>query len=223
MRDDAPEMSILHKGMGIRILTDPYRRKRPGAVLPLLREPLYFIDHMKVPKGGLVLDLCTGSGIIAICAARKGGKVIATDINPRALAMARFNAAINGVRDKIEFRQGDMFKPVEGMLFDLILVNPPFQTKKEKWASGKTLTQYILGNADNYLSPKGSLQIICYIPDDALHLLDFLKERFRRVKVTMLAKKSKVKEPPDKGRPSGKRYKYMNYLFIKASTRKDNY
>ncbi|MCP4366423.1 MAG: methyltransferase [Planctomycetes bacterium] len=57
---------------------------------------------MKVPKGGLVLDLCTGSGVIAIFAAKKAGRVIATDTNPRTLSMARFNAAVNGVDNKIE-------------------------------------------------------------------------------------------------------------------------
>lgn len=198
------------------ILTDPYNSKRSNAVFPLYREAFYLADHLKVPKGSLVLDLCTGSGIVALFAARKARKIISTDISPRALSMAHFNAAVNGVDKKIEFRQGDLFNPVEGILFDLIAVNPPLQTSKEKWASGKTLTQYIIKNVDKYLCPKGSLQMISYIPDEALHLLDFLKERFRKVKVKWLDKKYKVE------RPSNEDYEHMNYLFIYASIKKVN-
>ncbi len=58
---------------------------------------------------------------------KRARKVIATDINPRALAMAHFNAAVNNMDKKIEFRQGDLFQPVEGLLFDLITAHPRFE------------------------------------------------------------------------------------------------
>ncbi|MEE9591351.1 MAG: methyltransferase, partial [Thermodesulfobacteriota bacterium] len=135
-----------------------------------------------------------------------------------------FNASINNMDKKIEFRQGDMFQPIEGMLFDLIAVNPPLQTSKKTWASGKTLTEYILKNADKHLSLHGSLQIICYMPDEARYLLDSLKERFRKVKVVRPRNKPKNKlgVRSDKGRSSKDKYEYMNYLFIHASGKKPN-
>ena len=71
------------------------------------------------------LDLGTGCGIQAVLAAKHSELVIATDVNARALAFARFNAALNGI-DRIEFRRGDLFEPVEGERFGLVLANPPY-------------------------------------------------------------------------------------------------
>ncbi len=72
-----------------------------------------------------VLDLGTGCGFQALLAARHSARVTATDANPRALAFARFNAALNGLTN-IEFLEGDLFEPVASDRFDLIVANPPF-------------------------------------------------------------------------------------------------
>ena len=71
------------------------------------------------------LDVGTGSGIQAIWAARHCERVVAVDINPRALNLAAFNAHLNGV-DNVEFRQGNLFEPVAGERFDLIVSNAPY-------------------------------------------------------------------------------------------------
>ena len=71
------------------------------------------------------LDLGTGCGIQALLAAKHAEHVVATDVNPRALAFARFNARLNGI-DNIEFRLGDLFEPVEGERFGLLVANPPY-------------------------------------------------------------------------------------------------
>lgn len=71
------------------------------------------------------LDVGCGCGIEAILAARHAERVIATDINPRALTFTAFNAALNGV-DNVECRAGSFFEPVAGETFDLIVCNPPF-------------------------------------------------------------------------------------------------
>jgi SAM-dependent methyltransferase len=71
------------------------------------------------------LDLGCGSGTVALLLARSASAVVGTDINPRAVAMARINAAMNGARG-VEFREGDRFAPVEGETFDLIASQPPF-------------------------------------------------------------------------------------------------
>ena len=71
------------------------------------------------------LDLGTGCGIQALLAAKHSARVVATDVNERALAFARFNAALNGV-DVIEFRHGNLFEPVEGERFGLVVANPPY-------------------------------------------------------------------------------------------------
>lgn len=77
------------------------------------------------------LDLGTGCGIVALYLARellreRGSSIVATDISERALMLARANARLNGVQDRVEFRLGSLFEPVESEHFDLILSNPPF-------------------------------------------------------------------------------------------------
>jgi SAM-dependent methyltransferase len=71
------------------------------------------------------LDVGCGAGTGALSLAAKVDRVIGTDINPRAVALSRINAALNGLGN-VEFREGDMFAPVAGETFDLIISQPPF-------------------------------------------------------------------------------------------------
>jgi protein-L-isoaspartate O-methyltransferase len=71
------------------------------------------------------LDIGTGNGIQALLAAKHSRRVFATDVNPRALAFASFNAALNGIHN-IEFAEGSLFGPVGDERFDLIVCNPPY-------------------------------------------------------------------------------------------------
>ncbi|MFT4262818.1 MAG: class I SAM-dependent methyltransferase [Nocardioides sp.] len=75
---------------------------------------------------GTSLDLGTGCGVQALHLAQHSGRVVATDVNPRALWMTGFNAALNGVADRIDVRSGSFFEPVATETFDLIATNPPF-------------------------------------------------------------------------------------------------
>jgi SAM-dependent methyltransferase len=71
------------------------------------------------------LDMGTGSGVQALLLSRHADEVMATDLNPRALAFAAFNAALNGVTT-IDLRAGSLFEPVAGEQFDLVVSNPPY-------------------------------------------------------------------------------------------------
>jgi release factor glutamine methyltransferase len=75
-----------------------------------------------------ILDLCTGSGVIAVALAKElpGASVVATELSPEAAAIARRNAERNGVAERVEIREGDLFAPVAGERFDLITANPPY-------------------------------------------------------------------------------------------------
>jgi release factor glutamine methyltransferase len=75
-----------------------------------------------------ILDLCTGSGAIAVSLAKEyaAAEVVATEISPPAAAVARKNAARNGVSARVDVREGDLFAPVTGERFDLITANPPY-------------------------------------------------------------------------------------------------
>jgi len=75
-----------------------------------------------------VLDLCTGSGCLAVVAAQvyPQARIDACDISPDALAVAALNVADYGLEPCIELLQGDLFAPLAGRRYDLILCNPPY-------------------------------------------------------------------------------------------------
>ncbi len=85
-----------------------------------------------LPEGGRALDLCTGSGCVAIslALARKGARILATDASEDALALARENAAALGA--VVEFATGDLWSAVRaGGRFDVVAANPPYIPTKE--------------------------------------------------------------------------------------------
>ena len=99
--------------------------------VPGVHRPSVALAHLTVRgKREQALDLCTGNGIQAILLAAHAERVVATDVNARALEYARFNAAVNGVHN-IETRQGSFFEPVAGEQFDLVVVNPPYVISPE--------------------------------------------------------------------------------------------
>ena len=85
------------------------------------------MDH-----GLKILDLCTGSGCIAISLTKNltDCKIVASDISDRALKMARRNAYLNGVYDRIKFIKSDLFDNITGK-HDIILSNPPYVARRE--------------------------------------------------------------------------------------------
>lgn len=98
---------------------------RPDVYEPA-EDTFLLADDLDVHRGERVLELGTGCGLLAILAAKAGAKAVATDINPSALECANKNAVAHGVGDKIDFRLGDLFVPVSGESFDLIIFNPPY-------------------------------------------------------------------------------------------------
>ncbi|CAL9627930.1 HemK2/MTQ2 family protein methyltransferase [Streptomyces sp. enrichment culture] len=77
-----------------------------------------------LPPGARVLDVGTGSGALALDAARLGSRVTAVDVSWRATLAARVNALLAG--QPVRVRRGNLFDPVRGQSFDLILANPPY-------------------------------------------------------------------------------------------------
>lgn len=102
-------------------------------VVPPQVMPITPVSHLlgeavlaEVQDGDRVLDMGTGSGVNAVLAAAGAREVVAVDINPHALNVARDNAARNGVADKVAVRHSDIFSNVEGV-FNLIVFDPPFR------------------------------------------------------------------------------------------------
>lgn len=117
-----------------------------------------------------VLDLGTGCGIQAMHARRFAAQVVATDISRRALDIARFNAALNGI-DGIEFRLGSLYEPVAGERFDRIVSNPPFVITprrddvpsyeyRDGGMVGDALVETVLRGLADHLEPGGTAQLL---------------------------------------------------------------
>jgi release factor glutamine methyltransferase len=109
----------------------------PAVLIPrpetetLVAEAVSLLKKMTTPAA---LDLCTGSGCIAVSLAHgaKTARVTATDVSPDALDVARRNAERNKVADRIDFRAGDLFAALPpGTPFDLVATNPPYVTQTE--------------------------------------------------------------------------------------------
>ncbi|WP_020694026.1 50S ribosomal protein L3 N(5)-glutamine methyltransferase [Reyranella massiliensis] len=83
---------------------------------------------LPVAKPRRILDLCTGSGCLAILAALAFPRatIDAVDLSPGALALARRNVAAHRLGDRISVHRGDLFKPLVGRRYDLIISNPPY-------------------------------------------------------------------------------------------------
>nr|WP_207949967.1 class I SAM-dependent methyltransferase [Nocardioides ochotonae] len=118
---------------------------------------------------GRSLDLGTGCGVQALHLARHSDAVVATDVNQRALRITRFNAALNGVADVVEVRDGSFFEPVREERFDLIATNPPFVISpatgerlvyRDSGLPGDRVVEDIVRAAPAHLNPGGWCQVL---------------------------------------------------------------
>ncbi len=123
-----------------------------------------------------VLDLGTGSGVGALFAARRGFRVVAVDVNPEAVRCARVNALLHHLEDRIEARQGDLFAPVAGERFDLVLFNPPFfrgepaDDLDRAWRGTDVLERFAAG-LEAALKPAGQALLVLSTDGDGAALL----------------------------------------------------
>jgi methylase of polypeptide subunit release factors len=119
------------------------------------------------------LDVGTGSGVQALFAARHARRVVATDVNPRALAYTELNAALNGF-ENVECRRGSFFEPVEGESFDLITCNAPYVVSPEKRLTYRDagfeadqLSEQLVEQASTHLAEGGfATMILSWVADD---------------------------------------------------------
>ncbi|MBR3628435.1 MAG: peptide chain release factor N(5)-glutamine methyltransferase [Elusimicrobia bacterium] len=151
----------------------------PNVLIPR-QETELIVEHtnklIKENNSKTVLDLCTGSGAIAISLAHYNTNIsiAASDISKEALQIAEDNATINNVSNKIEFIESNMFDNIIDKKFDIIISNPPYVTEKEYEGLEKELffepkTAFVAGKdglyfykiiankVSQYLNPKGIL------------------------------------------------------------------
>ena len=128
-----------------------------------------------LPEGGSALDLCAGSGAVGVTLAleRPGARVVATELSPAALAVARRNAEALGAT--LELLEGDLYAPAPaGARFDVVVSNPPYvpsgelpglsrEVRREPAMAldggpdGLALLRRIVTEAPRWLAPGGAL------------------------------------------------------------------
>jgi hypothetical protein len=113
------------------------------------------------------LDLCTGGGIHALLATAHSDQVVGVDVNPRAVNFATFNARLNGMAN-VCFLEGDLFEPVRGQPFDLVVANPPYVISPEarylfrdSGLPGDQLCRDIVRAVPGFLQEGGYAQVLC--------------------------------------------------------------
>ena len=144
----------------------------PGVFRPISDTWLLARYARRLAPGARVLDLCTGSGAVAIDLARSGAaEVVAVDVSRRAVLTASLNARLNRV--SVDVRRGDLLGAVPGERFDVIVSNPPYVPARDggipehglarAWdagADGRALLDRVLAQAPAALSPGGSLLVV---------------------------------------------------------------
>jgi release factor glutamine methyltransferase len=150
----------------VRLVTPP-GVFRPISDTWLLADTL---DGEPLLPGARVLDLCSGSGALAIRAARRADAT-AVDVSRRAVATIRLNAALNGV--KVRALRGDLFGAVPGERFNAIVSNPPYvpapsdelpsRGRARAWDAGRdgrAVLDRICEQAPDHLRPGGVLLVV---------------------------------------------------------------
>ncbi|GJI96860.1 release factor glutamine methyltransferase [Duganella caerulea] len=123
------------------------------------------VRALRVKAGDSVLDVGTGSGVIAIFACYGGAsRVLAVDINPAALKSARHNAEAHGFGDIMEVRSSSLFDNVGDEQFDVITANLPFRNKeahdvvaRSQWDTDFHTNTRFFEQVGKYLKPDGRI------------------------------------------------------------------
>ncbi|MHC1636830.1 MAG: HemK2/MTQ2 family protein methyltransferase [Candidatus Nezhaarchaeales archaeon] len=142
-----------------------------NGVYPPSDDTFLILDNVKLNGKELVLDVGTGTGILAIKYALEGCHVIGLDINKKAIYNALFNAKINNVLDRVELICSDAASSLRSYCdFDVILMNPPYlpstghpDIDEPSWNGGPngiSLTLRIIRDIDRLLAKDGRLYFI---------------------------------------------------------------
>jgi release factor glutamine methyltransferase len=147
---------------------------RPPGVYPAQGDTFLLISRLRRERlgpGCRVLDVGTGSGAVAVAAARGGASVTAVDVSRRAVVTAWTNGVLH--RRRIAVRRGDLLGPVRGEQFDLVLSNPPYVPAARPFPplhgiarawdagpNGRVLLDRICGEAHGVLRPGGVLLLV---------------------------------------------------------------
>ena len=152
------------------------REYRATRVMFLGPDSYSLASSLPAQLGGATLDLCTGSGVIALLESSRGSDVLGVDLNPRATNFATFNSTLNGIAT-VNFVNGDLFEGVpRSRRYDFISANPPFVPTPEGESlmyrtggpDGEAILSRILKGCASHLVPEGGIcQIVTQLVETA--------------------------------------------------------
>jgi release factor glutamine methyltransferase len=149
----------------------------------------FFIKNLSVKVTDKVLDIGTGTGVLAIFAAEKARRVIAADINPFAVKCAKENVKLNKLGSKVKIIKSDLFSNVKGK-FDLILFNPPYLRGKPKrqieyaWYDPKNkVIKNFLEQAKKHLNKNGKIFLLYSTIADKKKLESLIRKKGYKFKI----------------------------------------
>jgi release factor glutamine methyltransferase len=164
----------------------------PGVFNPKLMRTGAFLaaqlDTRVLPQHGEVLDMGTGSGVCAVIASRLAQHVVAVDISLAAVRCAGINARLNQREHCIDVRHGDLFAPVAGERFDLILFNPPFvrgharDDRDGAWRSSDVAERFAAG-LSAHLKPGGCALVVLSSYGDGIMFLEQFRQHQLQVSI----------------------------------------
>ncbi len=184
--------------------TTKNRKGNPDVVVgPSLTTKLISRLTLREPSEA-TLDIGTGSGVLALEAASYSKRVIATDINERAVEFATFSGALNGITNFTAVC-GDAFDPVQGQTFSRIIANPPFfvsPAKKLTYSDSPLeldgFCRRLAKEAPGYLEDGGFFQMICeWVQVSGQPWQDRLREWFAESGCDVLVLKGTERKPAD--------------------------
>jgi len=128
----------------------------------------FMAENLRIDPEDDVLDMGTGSGILAISAGKSARKVIAVDINPQAVKCAGINIERHGLEKVVSVQQGDLFESLcRTVKFNVIIFAPPYLEGVPKknldyalYDPGKSLLKRFFEEAKAYLKPGGCVQMV---------------------------------------------------------------
>ena len=173
-------ISDVIRGVSVEFIVEPgvfsHKRVDPGTKL--------LLEHAEIPSEGVVLDLGCGYGAIGIVLAKLNPKltIYMTDINKRAVELAKLNAKLNNVEKQVIILHGNLYEPVKDKTFDMIITNPPF-------TAGFNIVENIITEAKKHLKTGGTLQLVAKRAHNKI--IELMKKTYGNVKI--LASKSGYK------------------------------
>ena len=167
------------EGFCLPIVTDAFEYQGKDQIIPLQAEQIMFMDHLgpETARNRSFLEIGLGSGVLSLFTLLQGAKRgVGLDINPRAKVFTGFNAMANGLEGRLEIRDGDVediFGPVAGEKFDLVLSNPPFEPTPPDMdyyynsvagIYGLDFVDALLKSVDAHLTDDGVFQMVTMAP-----------------------------------------------------------